>query len=121
MKCFKPMVIFSTIFLLFSCQLRFKQTGENTYTLIGIRSNQSIQRENQLKKQERTRQRIQRADFLLDRLETERSETIAMFNPLAQMELATESMLKETLNKTADIDKNIEYIKKKKEEILDEK
>lgn len=117
MKCFKPLIVFCSMFLLFSCQLRFKQTGKDTYTLIGIQSNRSVQRENQQKKQER----IRRADFLLDSLEKERSKTITVFNLFVQTGQATESMRKETLNKITDIDKKIEYVKRKKQEILNEK
>lgn len=116
MKCIKFITTFFIILIASSCQFQFKQTGNETYTLTGVKSRKTVERENQ----DKIQKRINRADFLLDSLNNERSLIIASYNIFVSIGRANEQTEKNTLEAVAQIDKKIEYVKKRKQEFLNE-
>ena len=97
------------------CQLQLKKTGEGTYTVSGIKTKKAIEKEELAEKKAALQKKLDRADFLLDSLSTERKETVVMHNLLGQMG-DKESQIA-LLKRLERIDKKIEYVKGKKAEI----
>lgn len=116
MKRTRLLFVFIVMSLCSACQLQFTQTGENSYTLTGIKSSKTVERENQAKIQKR----IERADFLLDSLNTERTRIISSYNLMGQAGLTDKQMETDVLKIVSEIDRRIEYVSKKKQEFLNE-
>ena len=96
--------------VLTSCQLQFKQTDKDTYTLTGIKSSRSVKKEEMAKIQKK----IDRATFVLDSLSEVKSRTIASHNIAAK--IGDKELQRQCLASVDRINKRIEYAKKKKAE-----
>lgn len=97
-----------------SCQLQFKKTGEDTYTLSGVKSLKSVQKEEIVAKQKK----LERANFLLDSLSAERQKLVTMYNLVDQ--IGGNDTQPAMIKQIERIDKQIDYVEKRKDEIQKE-